>query len=86
MNPGYEEKLTAVLREKVKEENIQLLVKPEELEIPKAFAITSDGLLFSFNPYSIAPYSEGIIKIDVPIDDILDILSKEGMFILTGNK
>lgn len=86
MNPGYEDKLTAVLREKVKEENIQLLVKPEELEIPKAFAITSDGLLFSFNPYSIAPYSEGIIKIDVPIDDILDILSKEGMFILTGNK
>ena len=86
MKPGFEAKLTEMVREKVKEEeDIYLLVKPEDIELPSAFAITSDGLLFSFNPYAIAPYAAGIIKIDLSLDEIYDLLSKEGLFILTGN-
>ena len=84
MKPGYEKELTARLRDKVKEENIQLLVQPDDIELPTAFAITSDGLLFSFNPYAITPYSEGIIKIELPIDDIYDLLSEKGNYIITG--
>lgn len=87
MKPGYEKELTELLRQKVKEEeDIQLLVKPEDIELPKAFAITSDGLLFSFNPYSIAPYSEGIIKIDIPVDELYDLLSDKGTYIITGRQ
>ncbi|MDE6028470.1 MAG: RsiV family protein [Muribaculaceae bacterium] len=84
MKPGYEGQLTKMVQEKVQEEDIQLLVDPEEIKIPRAFAITSDGLLFSFNPYAIAPYSEGFVKIDVSTEEIYDLLSKEGLFILTG--
>lgn len=85
MKPGYEAKLTELVREKVKEEDLYLLVQPEDITLPSAFAITSDGILFSFNPYAIAPYAAGIIKIDLSLDEIYDLLSKEGLFILTGN-
>lgn len=85
MKKDYEQKLTELVREKVKEEDIQLLVDPEEIKLPKAFAITSDGLLFSFNPYSIAPYSEGIVKIELSVDEIYDLLSENGLFLLTGS-
>lgn len=86
MKQGYEPELTAMVREKIKGEDIQLLVEPEEIELPEAFAVTSDGLLFSFNPYSIAPYSEGIIKINLSLDEINDLLSENGLFLLTGNR
>lgn len=84
--PGYEKELTQRLLEQVKEEDIQLLVEPDEIELPSAFAITSDGVLFSFNPYAIAPYSEGIIKVEIPVDDIFDLLSKKGTYIITGRE
>lgn len=83
---GAEKQLTALVRDKIKEEEIQLLVEPSEIELPKAFAITSDGLLFSFNPYAIAPYSEGIVKVDLSLDEVYDFLSPNGLFLLTGNK
>lgn len=84
MKPGYEKELTARVRNKIAEEDISLIVEPDEITLPKTFAVTSDGILFSFNPYSIAPYSEGIIKIDLSVDDIYDLLSKKGLVILTG--
>ena len=84
MKPGYEKELTARVVEKVKDEEIPLIVAPEDIKLPQTFAITSDGLLFCFNPYAIAPYSAGIIKIDLDINDIYDLLNEKGLFIITG--
>jgi len=84
MNPGYEKKLTEQIREKIKEEGISLLCDLNEVEIPKQFAITSTGILFSYDPYDIAPYSEGVVTVDLPMGDIVDILSPKGIYLITG--
>ena len=85
MKPGYEAPLAEMVRTKLAEDSVELLVDPKEIELPQSFAITTDGILFSFNPYQIAPYSEGIIKVELSLDEIFDYLSKEGLIILEGN-
>ena len=85
MKPGYEAPLAEMVRNKLAEDSVELLVDPKEIELPQSFAITTDGILFSFNPYQIAPYSEGIIKVELSLDEIFDYLSKEGLIILEGN-
>lgn len=41
------------------------------------FCIGEDGLILVFQPYSIAPYSEGIPEFRIPFDAISDILVEE---------
>ena len=41
------------------------------------FYLTDKGLVLFFQPYEIAPYSEGIVKIMVPYQDLADILAFE---------
>ncbi len=40
------------------------------------FFIDSDGLLFVFDPYQVAPYAAGIIEVKVPYSDLEDIINK----------
>lgn len=84
MKPGYQLRLRDIIRKKIQEKNLELLVNINEIEIPKEFAITSQGLIFSFDPYDIAPYAEGTIEVEVDLDSLQDMLSRRGEYILTG--
>lgn len=84
LKPGYESRLLRLIKNKVKEQNVQLLGNFSDIEIPDQFAITSNGLLFSYDPYVIAPYSEGIISIELPLAEIRPLLNPHGIFIFTG--
>ena len=41
------------------------------------FAAGSKGFTFVYNPYEIAPYSEGIIRLDLEADELGDVLKKD---------
>ena len=41
------------------------------------FYVTDKGLVLFFQPYEIAPYSEGIVKIMVPYQELADIMTLE---------
>ena len=38
------------------------------------FLISSEGLIFAYQQYEIAPYSEGLIQVKIPYNDIQDLL------------
>ncbi|WP_164112133.1 MULTISPECIES: DUF3298 and DUF4163 domain-containing protein [Sphingobacterium] len=42
------------------------------------FGLTKDRLIIYYNEYEIKPYSEGITVIELPYDDISDILNERG--------
>lgn len=83
---GYTKPLTDLIRNKLKEGSYELLVPVKKVEQPKEFAITSKGILFSYDPYQIAPYSEGFIQVELSTAELSDLLSPEGNYILTGVK
>lgn len=86
MKEGYQRPLTEMIRKAVKAENLPLMVEENEIEIPDRYSVTSTGLQFSFEPYEIAPYSEGIITVSIPTGDLVNsgILNAEGSYLLTG--
>jgi hypothetical protein len=45
-----------------------------DLTFDQDFFLTSDALVFQFDPYEIAPYSMGNIEVVIPIDEIKDHL------------
>lgn len=85
--PGYQLTLTEMLRNEIRRREIPISVAPTEIGIPEAFAITPEGLSFSYDPYDITPYSEGIVTIDIKMGDLIQagILSDRGLYIITGN-
>lgn len=74
---NYEEKLTALLVEKaveyVGEENAEVLWK-EEIKPNGNFVLSKEGILYIFNQYEIAPYAAGVIELDIPWDEVADIV------------
>lgn len=40
------------------------------LENYERFALSDEYLMIFFNPYQVAPYSEGVIEIKIPLDDL----------------
>lgn len=82
--PGYQLKLRELIRQRVMDKKLDLLVRRDEIEIPREFAITSQGLIFSFDPYDIAPYSAGTIEVEVDLESIRPMLSRRGEYILSG--
>lgn len=81
---NYQKQLTRLVRNKLKDSSYQLLVSIDSIQLPKEFAITSNGILFSYDPYEIAPYSEGTVSVELETGEIIDILSNNGYFMLTG--
>lgn len=43
------------------------------------FLLNSDGITFIYPLYSIAPYSEGEITVTIPLEDIKEYLTKDGL-------
>lgn len=84
LKPDYEKPLAALIAERIKTMDIQLLVSPEEIDVPEQFEITSRGIIFSYDPYQIAPYSEGTVQVELNVGDLYNLLSPRGSYILTG--
>lgn len=47
------------------------------------FFLTPQGIGFHWNPYEIAPYSVGPVKITLPYEEIGDLLSPRGKFLIS---
>lgn len=83
-SPGYQLKLRKMIRDKILEKKLELYIPISEVEIPSQFAITSQGVIFSYDPYEIAPYSAGTVEVELSLDELNDILSPKGKYLLTG--
>ena len=69
----YKEKLAGLIRQKIKDQNVTLLVEPEEISVPSDFRITTGSIEFLFSLYEIAPYSEGEVKVELSRYEIEDL-------------
>lgn len=49
----------------------------KEIRPDSAFYLTDEGVVLFFQPYEIAPYSEGIVRFLIPYRDITDILKPD---------
>lgn len=79
MRPGYEEELSQLLREKIQNEKIDLLIPISEVGIPDNFEITADGIRFVYGLYDIAPYAAGEIYVDFDAYELEEILTPESL-------
>lgn len=75
MKPGYEKELTVLIRQKLKEMNVPLLVDINEVGIPKDFEITSQGLRFMYGLYEIAAYVEGEVTVEFDSYELEDLFA-----------
>lgn len=83
MKKGYEKPLTALIREKLSD-NQSLLVSLDEISIPDQFRITPDGIDFIYGVYEIAPYSSGEIVVSFHTYELQDLLTKEALGMIGG--
>lgn len=79
---GFEKLLTPAIRRKLEESDIELLVDPEEIRLPKQFRITADGIDFIYGIYEIAPYSEGEPTVTFYNGELSSILTPTGKALL----
>ena len=82
----YKDTLLQLIRDKIKNDGYDLLVPVDQIGIPAQFGLTSKGIIFSYDPYQIAPYSEGTIQVELSAGELSDILSPHGLYILLGIK
>ncbi len=75
MKSGYEPILREMIRKKLKENDIPLLVPVDEVSIPDDFEITTRGIRFLFGLYEIAAYVEGEISVEFDAYELEDILA-----------
>ena len=86
--PHGETSVTLLLRDNLKLMDIPLLDDLEQVQLSKTFSITSDGLLFIYQPYEIAPYSQGIVRVLVPLGDLMEqnLLTDHGRYAFFGTQ
>lgn len=84
---GNDATLKKMIYDKLVSENVPLLVKQNEIEIPTAFEVTGSGISFSYDPYAVAPYSEGVVSVPFTVYDLEEagLLTPGGYQLLTGS-
>lgn len=82
--PDYKNILESLIREQLKNGGYDLLLPLDQIGIAPQFGLTAKGIIFSYDPYQIAPYSEGTIQVEIPTAELLDILNDHGTYILLG--
>lgn len=75
--PGYEERLRGLLRGELGGRD-DLIVDPEDAEIPEVFRLTADGVEFVYGIFSVAPYSSGEVAVRLTAYSVANLLSEEG--------
>jgi len=67
---GYEKYLSRLIHAKLKDKSLY----SDEVPISENFLLLPNGILFSYPPYSIAPYSEGQIEALILYKDIITLI------------
>ncbi len=71
---NYRDRLTAIVRREGASRGLPLW-DFQGVKEDAGFYLTDDGLVLFFQPYEIAPYSEGIVKMLVRYRDLADVLA-----------
>lgn len=88
VRPEAERKLLEMVRKGIKAQDVTLEMPLEEVPLPDEWMITATGLEFVYQPYDIAPYSEGVIKVPVKLGALMmeGLLTAEGNLVFNGRK
>lgn len=79
-NEGSEGPLVALLNKKIEERNADperriTILDPDAVKPNANFYFGAEGLVYVYNQYEIAPYSDGLIEVTLPYDDIAALVS-----------
>lgn len=82
-----ENELLKAVRKNLVGMKLPLYVSDSEIQLPEQFRIVGNGLEFIYQPYDIAPYSEGVIKVSVGLDVLngQNLFTPEGKYIFYGD-
>lgn len=74
-NEGSEERLIALLNKKIEERNADserriTILDPDAVKPNANFYFDTGGLVYVYNQYEIAPYSDGLIEVVLPYEEI----------------
>lgn len=58
------------------------LLEPDNVSPNNNFYFSKIGVVYVFNPYEVAPYSDGIIQVEIPFERIKDMIAPEYNFLL----
>ena len=85
VKPAMKAKLRALINESVKRNDMQSYVNPD-IDIAATFRITNDGLEFIYQPYEVAPYAVGMVKVLVYEYELAEagMLTQRGEYIFNG--
>lgn len=81
---GYEPQLLEIVREKLKESESNLIVPVDEVPLSDIFRIRANGISMIYPLYSIAPYSEGEIRVDLSVYDLDGLLTQRALEMILG--
>lgn len=81
---GYEPQLLEIVREKLKENETNLIVAADEVPLSDIFRIRANGISMVYPLYSIAPYSEGEIRVDLSVYDLDGLLTQRALEMILG--
>ncbi len=70
-----DDQLLALLRASLAERE-DLIVYPDDIEIPETFRVTADGVTFVYGLYAVAPYSSGEVEVPLKAYEVSDILTE----------
>lgn len=62
--------LKELKKREITEESIKDFTDGKDLEISENISITNDSIFFTYNPYEIASFADGIITIPIPLNNI----------------
>lgn len=79
---GYKEPLTSMLKEAlVNSKNTMgdpiTILEPDAVVPNGNFYFNEKGIVYVYNEYEIAPYSDGLIEVQIPYDRIKDLLNTD---------
>jgi len=94
--PGYADKLAVLIQNEIErrnnikpeneDESIPLLEDVKDVKPNGNFYFAKDGLIYVYNIYEISPYSQGIVEITIPYEQITPLVNDQYMQIIDNLK
>ena len=73
-----------MIRARLKEDKVDLMVPLDKVEVSDIFEITSNGIRFLYPLYEIAPFSEGEISVSFDAFELEDLLAPGMLSFICG--
>jgi len=74
VNSDYQSRLTAIINQQIVDKNLHLLKPFEGVKMDQEFYLTADGLVIYYQLYYYTPYVYGILKFNIPYEQVADIM------------